>query len=776
MAMNEEMKQNIMDYANQIQTIHDFMEAVRKTIGQYLGYTGNRGFMNMFREIFQNSVDERQKDSSPCTTIIVSYDERTLTTIVEDNGRGIPFDNIVRIFSEPHTSSNYEKKEGEFSSGRHGVGSKVTNAASSEFFVESYNSILQEARRLEFYLGSPWDKGEVKIPYVKGKQGTKIEFRPSIEVMGEITVTCEDILGLILLLLPLLKIDTVIHFNGIKKDGTIIQEDLINEDGIITGLIQKTVSPLIKPIVISKVTGVMKAEIAFTYDSSSLVQEDITSFSNFCPTVNNGSTHVSGFIDGLTTFFRNYMNKIYLKQGSKLTILNNDIKVGLKCIISAAHLEPIWTGQAKEILSNDDMHGFIKTMVMEYLEGWIKENPNELQRLCKLYKDVAEIRVKGDDSKLKLSKNYQTSALSQGLPSTYRKPNNKEDIELVILEGESALAPATNTRCHNRQGLYPIRGKFPNAMKKSTKDMLGNVEVNSILNIIGAGYGKNFDISKTNISKIIFLCDADPDASHIRCLLLIFLLMYCRPMVEDGRVYAAMPPLYGLELAKNKYKYFVNEIEFIKYVQKSFSKSNSIATIKGKTLSELEVVDLLHKNAEFVYHMNNIATTFALNPYLLELALVNRNLKEKDFAKVIKGKNRFIQDVSMVNGSMVIKGLVDSKINTLIMNDKLITLCDKVMEFLDNSPNEYLLNGEPVSLYRIMSIFDTFKPDKLKRYKGLGEMNEEQLQETSLHPDMNRTLIRYTSEDIMKEIEQIRFIESNKNKLLSGLKESMLLK
>ena len=174
---------NIRNYSKEINTIEDFATAVRKTVGQYLGYTGNRGFINMIREIIQNSFDELQKESSPCDHVWIAYNEKNHEVYVRDNGRGIPFADMIRVFSRQHTSSNYNKKAGEFSSGRHGVGSKVTNAVSEYFIVESY--ILGEARTLTFRDGVP--VGEPKEIPCNGYQGTIIRFKPSYEVLSKLS-------------------------------------------------------------------------------------------------------------------------------------------------------------------------------------------------------------------------------------------------------------------------------------------------------------------------------------------------------------------------------------------------------------------------------------------------------------------------------------------------------------------------------------------------------------------------------------------------------------
>lgn len=234
-----------------------FTEAVRKTPGQYIGYVGDKGFINMIREVFQNSMDELMKDKSPCTEIWTEYYEDTNTFISMDNGRGIPFDNIERIFTKPNTSSNFDKEKGtgEFSSGRHGVGAKVTNALSSRFIVDSYlckevsPSGKAEHRHMEFIEGFPWSKGEVSQPNKENRQGSRIEFSPCYDIMGEITTTCDDVLNLISTLVPLMKIGAIVNFKGVTKRGQVIEKRLVNEKGILTFLDTMTKKRVCEPMI-----------------------------------------------------------------------------------------------------------------------------------------------------------------------------------------------------------------------------------------------------------------------------------------------------------------------------------------------------------------------------------------------------------------------------------------------------------------------------------------------------------------------------------------------
>ena len=418
----------------------------------YIGSKGNVGWKACIREIFQNAVDEMIREESPCRYVSISFDERDQSAVITDTGRGIPHGKMIEIFASSHTSSNYTKDKFQYTSGVHGVGSGVAMALSKEFEIYSY--VLGEARYVKFESGFPISNKETKIKCPAGVQGTIIKMRPDNTVLDDVNLVCEDILDLVLKVYPLVNIGDRIDFDGMDINGVHkYHEELINKDGIITSLMMRTRTPLITPIHFGDDTGEMKAEIAFTYDASDLTSmEDIVSYANFTPTT--GGTHINGFVDGVCNFLRNYMNKIYLSEKSKVSVINNDIKTGLKVVIAAAHLNPIFAGQFKGILSNEDIYKFIKELTMKYMEEWSKKFPNDLQKVCKFIKEVAEIRSKSDDSKIKLSNNYETSGLT-GKPKKYVPPSGNKNLELVIVEGDSALGSTKNSRDSKVQGIYP---------------------------------------------------------------------------------------------------------------------------------------------------------------------------------------------------------------------------------------------------------------------------------------------------------------------------------
>lgn len=782
--LTKEQMEQIDSYSQSIKTLDGLVKQVRKRPGMYIGPVGNAGYLNMIREIFQNSIDQLVDKNSPCTWIKISMNEKTKIVTVEDNGLGIPFPDMIRIFTERHTSRNFEKKPGEYSSGLNGVGAKVTNALSKVFAVESYH-YSGVAKRLELKDGYV-SKKPFDIKSEKGKQGSKVEFSPEESVMGNLDLHWEVVYRLVKLILSLTDIGSVVYFEAINMNGEKYTEKMVNEDGILTDLIMKTTSPIIKPITFSYDTGYMKSDIAICWASSSeklldaqgfAVPYSITTFSNWCPTRNEGSTHFEGFMDGISAWFTNYMNKFYLSDKSKIKVVKNDVFEQLCAMVSVAHLDPQFIGQSKDILSNSDMRPFIKDCVVNGLENWAKENPQDLQRVCKWIKEVATFRMKSDDLKVKVI--VKEKSKLTGMPTKYEPPTGKNNNELLIVEGDSAGGQTKTARDKQRQGVFPIRGKIINPFGNSMQKVMNNEEIKGLITIIGAGYGRNFDIRKVKFDKIIFMADADPDGDHIASLLLRVFLIIFPGLIESGKVYKCIPPLFGLHKGSGKsakIEYFIERAEYLKYKQELFTKTNSVCDINGDKISSKEMMDILYANEDYIYEIDKVKDNYSLDPVFLEVTLKdyidNHTINSKKLIADIMKRYRFVDtNYDKKSNTLVMEGLIGNKINTMYLNERFISECDRIINIIKaNKRFMFLLNGTPATMYQLLQDFENSSAgNNLSRYKGLGEMEPDQLRDSCLSPDRNRLLMRYTTNDIKEDIEVIRRYESDKTKILEHI-------
>ena len=327
----------------EIKVIDDPVEAVRKLPDVYIGALGNHGFLNMYREILQNSLDEIIKGNTLDQNIIVSFDARTHTCIIEDNGQGIDLNMLAPVFSVLHSSSNYDKVEGsgDYSSGKNGMGATITNFLSKFFIVESFR-MDGTAAKVEFTEGRLSPKGTQKIRCPSGKHGLITSFAPS-DMMGEITVDDIEIEKLTWLVCHLCKIGTRITYNAINILGQKRSVIIENKNGIrdlMAGICER---PVMEPIYFAEDNGTMKVEVLFSYDVSNMDDPNILGFANMCPT--NAGTHIDGYLDAIAKYFRKYMNEIYLANNKKLQVNAQDTRTGLRAVISVFHIKPMFTGK-----------------------------------------------------------------------------------------------------------------------------------------------------------------------------------------------------------------------------------------------------------------------------------------------------------------------------------------------------------------------------------------------------------------------------------------------
>ena len=751
-----------------IKIIEDQVSAVRQLPDVYIGALGNRGYLNMFREILQNSLDEIIKGNTLDKNIIVSFDERNYLAIIEDNGQGIKLDMLVPVFSILHSSSNYDKVEGsgDYSSGKNGMGATITNFLSRIFTVESYR-MDGTAATASFEEGRLKKNGYKIIDNPSHKHGLKTIFAPS-EMMGNITVTEQEIEQLIWQLCHLCSIGTKIIFNSINKlnrKRTVVIE---NKNGIAEILMGICDTPIFKPVHFAYDNGTMKIEVLFTYDTSKIDDPIIVGFANMCPTV--GGTHIDGYLDANIKYFKDYMNKIFLANNKKLNVVASDIRTGLRAVVSCFHIKPLFTGQSKEIFSSEDMKSFAYNKSIEAINEWFKNNSLDLQKLSKYFKQVAEIRIKSDGEKIKMSDKYTPSVIS-GYPSKYKKPNSNKSFELWITEGDSAASGMENNRDKSCQGIMPIRGKIINAFTTPVKKYFENQEVAGLFKIFGYnGYSKKFDPDKFRPEKVVIATDADPDGKHIECLLFGMFLRYLPFVIEQGKLYTANPPLYGMPIGKNKMKFFADDLEYIEYIQNLFCKENDIQAYNNNvSYSKKDITKIIYRNQEYLKLMNHICNLYAFDPYFLEFVLYNINLPYNKFKKTIQSNYQYIT-VSQENGIILLRGLVGSAYQTMFVNDRLIIDCSELLNIINKSDRYYTVNGNITTLYGLMSLFNKFEPKNLTRYKGLGEMPPKLLGSSTVIPGQGRVLKQYTIEDAKKELELITEMQSDKSVFLNNIK------
>ncbi|MEM3699146.1 MAG: DNA topoisomerase (ATP-hydrolyzing) subunit B [Archaeoglobaceae archaeon] len=531
---------------------------MRKRPGMYIGNVGLRGLHHLLWEVVDNSVDEAL--AGFCKKIVVALHPDGSVS-VEDDGRGIPVDMhelgrpaLEIVMTKLHAGGKFGEKVYKVAGGLHGVGVSVVNALSEwlEVWVKREGKIYYQ----RYERGVP--KTGVLIVGEAKETGTKVRFKPDAEIF-ETTEFNYDIISQrlkeIAYLNPGLKIVLKDERNGKEK------EFLFN-DGIV-GLVKslnRGKKVLHEPIYIeSKKNGII-VEVAFQFTDSEI--ESVHAFANNIKNV-DGGTHVIGFKAGLTRAVNEYGRKSFKKFEA---LSGAEIREGLTAVISVKVPQPQFEGQTKSKLTNSEVKTAVESVVYAGVLKWMEENAKDAEMLINRFLVIKKAREAAKRAKELVKKRDE---LSITLPGKLADCSSKkvEERELFIVEGESAGGSAKQARDRRFQAILPIRGKIINVEKAGMVKILRNEEIKAIISAIGAGIDKNFDIEKMRYSKVIIMCDADVDGSHIRTLLLAFFYRHMRPLIEAGRLFIAQPPLYGVKKGGKVY-YAYSEAELKKLIEK----------------------------------------------------------------------------------------------------------------------------------------------------------------------------------------------------------------
>ncbi len=531
--------------AEQIQVLEG-LEAVRKRPGMYIGSTSVRGLHHMVYEIVDNCVDEAL--AGYCTEINIVIEPGNIMS-VEDNGRGIPVEihpkthisTAETVYTVLHAGGKFGGDSGyKVSGGLHGVGASVVNALSNwvEVTIQRDGGIYQ----MKFEKGKTVKKLE-KIGNSK-KTGTKVRFLAD----GTIFETQEfdyDVLETRFREMAFLTKGLKITFEDKRDPEKQKKVEFCFEGGLksFVEFLNKNKECLHKdPIYIEK-DGEVPVEIAMQYTTS--YSENIYTFVNNINTI-EGGTHLEGFKRALTKVFNDYARSHNLLKDKDANLQGEDIREGITAVVSVKVKEPQFEGQTKTKLGNSEVSGIVQSMVNEALATFLEENPNVAKAILEKCVSAARAREAARKARelVRRKSALETTTLPGKLADCSSK--NAEECEVYIVEGDSAGGSAKQGRDRKFQAILPLWGKMLNVEKARADKIYGNDKLNPVIVAVGAGIGKDFDITKIRYGKVIIMADADVDGAHIRTLMLTFFFRYMRPLIENGNVYLAQPPLYKL--------------------------------------------------------------------------------------------------------------------------------------------------------------------------------------------------------------------------------------
>lgn len=568
------------DYnAEQIQILEG-LEAVRKRPGMYIGNTSATGLHHLVYEIVDNSVDEALAGFGKEINVKI-HEDNSITVI--DHGRGIPVDihpkqgipTVEVVLTILHAGGKFGGGGYKVSGGLHGVGMSVVNALSKSLEVEIKRDGNIYHQRYE--RGKTASKLEIIGHNDPHDTGTMIHFIPDEEIFKEGTEFQYDTLKQRLRELAFLNKGLLITLEDLRS-GKEKKEEFYQEGGIIDYVqyIDRSKEAVNQDVIyFTKERDGVQVEIAMQYTDSYV--ENIYSYANNIHT-HEGGTHEFGFKTALTRVVNDYAKRNNMIKENDANLSGEDIREGLTAVISVKVPEPQFEGQTKTKLGNSEVRGIVDNTASEGLGTYLEENPQTAKKIIEKARNAARAREAARKAR---DLTRRKSALeSTSLPGKLADCSIKDPqfCELYIVEGDSAGGSAKQGRDRRFQAILPLRGKILNVEKARLDRILGSDEIRNMITVMGTGVGEDFDINKARYHKLILMTDADVDGAHIRTLLLTFLYRYMTPLIENGYVYIAQPPLYKVKKGKQDI-YFYNDIELDNYLE-SLGKDRE--TVAGK--------------------------------------------------------------------------------------------------------------------------------------------------------------------------------------------------
>jgi DNA gyrase subunit B len=734
------------------------IEAVRKRPAMYIGDTTARGLHHLVYEVVDNSIDEASAGFCDKIKVVINSDN---SVSVDDNGRGIPVD-IHKTVNKPalevvlttlHAGGKFDHRVYKVSGGLHGVGVSVVNALSEWMEAEVKRDGKVYHQRFE----RGRTKTSIKVIGKAKNTGTKIIFKPDKEIFKEIHFSFETLsqrLRELAFLNP--NIEIILNDERSEKEAT-----FKFKGGLVSFIeyLNHNKTPLHNKIIsFNKEKEGVIVEGALQYNDG--YKENIFSFANNINTI-EGGVHLSGFKTALTRSINQYArNKNLLKDIEGIS--GEDIREGLSAVISVKLPNPQFEGQTKTKLGNSEIEGMVASSAFEALTAFFEETPSVANKIVE--KTILAARAREAARKARELTRRKGALDMGGLPGKLAdcSEKNPQACELYLVEGESAGGSAKQARDRNFQAILPIKGKILNVEKARLDKVLSNEEIRTIISASGTGIGEEFDISKLRYHKVIIMADADVDGSHIRTLLLTFFYRQLNKLVEDGFIYIAQPPLYRIK-RKDWEEYIHTEKEMNDIILKLGVKTVKLSrTGKGaESYSQKDMEKIINSLIELEKISLSLERKgIAFKDYL---ACVDEKKKKYPMYKVMeKHKPVFIFDDDEMSSYKDQEDLDSIEIFESYefkeIAGEFLKLGISLKDYLPQEKEKFLLEneetGEELKCSSLKMVYEEIKKIATKgmhiqRYKGLGEMNPEQLWESTMDP-AKRTLLKVTLEDAVE--------------------------
>lgn len=744
------------------------LEAVRQRPAMYIGNTGSEGLHHLVYEVVDNSIDEAL--AGFCDHIQVRIHSDNSVT-VEDNGRGIPVDKhqtenlpaVEVVMTKLHAGGKFDHKTYKVSGGLHGVGVSVVNGLSEYLEVEIRRDGKVYHQRYERGL----TVSSLEITGETNRRGTKITFKPDAEIFPD-PVFSYDLLARRLRELSFLNRGVYIQLEDERQDR---KSEFYYEGGIesFVTYLNRNKNPIHgDPIYLSGLRNDVNLEIAFQYNDT--YNEQIFTYANNINT-REGGTHLSGFKAGLTRGINQYASSSDLPKNLKEHLNGDDVREGLTGVISVKLPNPQFEGQTKTKLGNSEIKGLVENLVYEQLLSYLEENPAVSRRILSKVVDAARAREAARRAKELARKTGGLGELT--LPGKLADCQERDPArrELYIVEGDSAGGSAKQARDRRFQAILPLKGKILNVEKARYDKMLQSQEIRTLITALGTGIGKdNHNLDKLRYHWIIIMTDADVDGSHIRTLLLTFFYRQMVELIDRGHLYIAQPPLYRLTRGNHK-QYLKDDVGYLGYllqrgVGKKLLKLNNNQTISGSKL--IRCLEMVVSYQESLHRFEKRGLDREILQEIIDLGLTEKGLlrdrdKVEDLGKALTASQshsfQLEPDAEHHAWRLLVSPAKAGEVNPSVIDWELLSGSDfKILVKLRQGLNEFKLptyvlqEGSRVwecqSLEEMLDLVlqEGKKGLTVQRFKGLGEMNPDQLWETTMDPE-TRTLLQVNIED-----------------------------
>ena len=759
------INQNTLDYDAESIKVLKGLDAVRKRPGMYIGDTDDgSGLHHMVYEVVDNSIDEAL--AGFCNSIIVKLNKDDSVTVI-DNGRGIPT-NIHKeegvsaaevIMTQLHAGGKFDQNSYKVSGGLHGVGVSVVNALSEKLDLK----ICREGKKyyINFSHGNP--ESPLKEVGSTKESGTEITFLPSKKTFS---LTKFDFTKLESRLRELAYLNSGVNIKLIDERGN--QEkisELSSRGGLkaYVSFLDKSRESIIKDIVFFKGSVEnINLELALQWNKS--YYEHCLVFTNNIPQ-RDGGTHLAGFRSALTRTVNAAINNSGFSKKDKIALTGEDAREGLTCILSVQVPDPKFSSQTKDKLVSSEVRPVVESIVAENLTNWFEENPKDSKAVITKIFEAAAAREAARKAREVSRKNsaFEVSSLPGKLADCQDK--SAENCELFIVEGDSAGGSAKQARDRKNQAVLPLKGKILNTEKARPDKAVSSAEIATLIQALGTGFKPDFNLEELRYHKIIIMTDADVDGSHIRTLLLTFFYRHMPDLIKGGYVYIAQPPLYRIKKGKSEL-YLKDEKELDNFlvndvVEKGFLLQKNGLTVKGTDLANLfnllisfdKLLSQLaagNDNLYFLLEQSTISNFFKLDNF------DNQEKSNKTVDYLLKRLNYDVQiwSAEVKQNESVIFYRTENKVKEQFeiflkdFNDlnysNLKRFSVRLQEyFLDTS--SFQIDGDKFDIFApkdllFIGLEQSKKGLTFQRYKGLGEMNPDQLWETTLDPEFRSIL------------------------------------